>query len=147
MDLWLQGLCEVAVQKGISVDNAAPLLHTSDELGASRLREICMRFVVRYFDTVSKSEVIDSISGTFLEFSLQKMPRLSFPPFYVLTCPSGTASPHGTMRPESPKEASKLVSEFISGESLLRLHFYPHPIWEISGTINWSSSGSCHAFP
>lgn len=52
-----QGLCELAVQKGITVDNAAPLLHTSDDLRASRLRDICMRFVVRHFDTVSKSEV------------------------------------------------------------------------------------------
>ncbi|CAN0038628.1 unnamed protein product, partial [Sphacelaria rigidula] len=51
-----QGLCELAVQKGITVDNAAPLLQTSDELRASRLRDICMRFVVRHFDTVSKSE-------------------------------------------------------------------------------------------
>lgn len=53
----LQGLCELAVQKGITVDNAAPLLHASDELRASRLRDICMRFVVRHFDIVSKSEV------------------------------------------------------------------------------------------
>lgn len=39
------------------MENAAPLLQTSDELGASRLRDICMRFVVEHFDTVSKSEV------------------------------------------------------------------------------------------
>lgn len=52
-----QGLCELAVQKGITADNSASLLHTSDELRASRLRDICMRFVVRHFDTVSKSEV------------------------------------------------------------------------------------------
>lgn len=45
------------MQKGITVDNAARLLHNSDDLQASRLRDICMRFVVRHFDTVSKSEV------------------------------------------------------------------------------------------
>lgn len=58
-----QGLCELAVQKGISVDTAPPLLHTSDELGASRLRDICMRFVVRHFDTVSKLEVCVQAHG------------------------------------------------------------------------------------
>lgn len=52
-----QGLCERAVQKGITADNSASLLHTSDDLRATRLRDICMRFVVRHFDTVSKSEV------------------------------------------------------------------------------------------
>lgn len=52
-----QGLCELAVQKGITAENSAAILHTSDDLRASRLRDICMRFVVRHFDTVSKSEV------------------------------------------------------------------------------------------
>ncbi|CAN0281032.1 unnamed protein product, partial [Laminaria digitata] len=52
----LKWLCELAVQKGITTDNSAALLHTSDDLRASRLRDICMRFVVRHFDTVSKSE-------------------------------------------------------------------------------------------
>ena len=55
--LWYQGLCELAVQKGITAENSAAILHTSDDLRASRLRDICMRFVVRHFDTVSKSEV------------------------------------------------------------------------------------------
>lgn len=54
-----QGLCELAVQKGITAENSAAILHTSDELRATRLRDICMRFVVRHFDTVSKSEVGD----------------------------------------------------------------------------------------
>ncbi len=52
-----QGLCELAVQKGITAENSAAILHTSDDLRATRLRDICMRFVVRHFDTVSKSEV------------------------------------------------------------------------------------------
>lgn len=53
----MKGMCELTVQKGITVENAASLLLTSDELGACRLRDICMRFVVYHFDTVSKSEV------------------------------------------------------------------------------------------
>lgn len=69
-----QGLCELAVQKGITVDNAAPLLHTSDELRASRLRDICMRFVVRHFDTVSKSEVRSCISNK--KKTIKKRPPL-----------------------------------------------------------------------
>ncbi|CAN0260466.1 unnamed protein product, partial [Hapterophycus canaliculatus] len=58
-----KGLCELAVQKGITADNSASLLQTSEELRASRLRDICMRFVVRHFDTVSKSEVGEIAMG------------------------------------------------------------------------------------
>eukprot|EP00752_Nemacystus_decipiens_P017544 g15723.t1 len=58
----LKGLCELAVQKGITAENSAAILHTSDDLRASRLRDICMRFVVRHFDTVSKSEGFKMLS-------------------------------------------------------------------------------------
>lgn len=66
----LQWLCELAVQKGITTDNSAALLHTSDDLRASRLRDICMRFVVRHFDTVSKSEVTLG-TGAWLESAVR----------------------------------------------------------------------------
>ncbi|CAM9480590.1 unnamed protein product [Choristocarpus tenellus] len=58
----LKGLCELAVQKGISENNATALLHASDEQHATRLREICMRFIVRHFDVVSKSEGFKMLS-------------------------------------------------------------------------------------
>ena len=47
--------CEVLVQRGLTVDNASVLLQASDERHATRLRELCVRFVVRHFDAVTKS--------------------------------------------------------------------------------------------
>ncbi|CAN0255328.1 unnamed protein product, partial [Discosporangium mesarthrocarpum] len=58
----LKGLCEVAVQKGITEENATALLQVSDELQAARIREICMRFIIRHFDVVSKSEGFKTLS-------------------------------------------------------------------------------------
>ncbi|KAJ0406517.1 hypothetical protein P43SY_001448 [Pythium insidiosum] len=52
----LKGLCEIIVQKNITVDNAAALFQTADELQATRLREICLSYLVRHFDAVTKTD-------------------------------------------------------------------------------------------
>lgn len=58
----LKGLCEIIVQKGITVENAAVLFQSADELHAFRLREVCLSFVIRHFDTVTKSEGFANLS-------------------------------------------------------------------------------------
>ena len=67
----LKNLCEVVVQKGISVDNAAALLQTSDELHASRLREVCMNFIIRHFDLVTKTDTFTLLSRELILECLQ----------------------------------------------------------------------------
>ncbi|GLE06225.1 hypothetical protein PINS_up015467 [Pythium insidiosum] len=52
----LKGLCEIIVQKNITVDNAATLFQTADDLQATRLREICLSYLVRHFDAVTKTD-------------------------------------------------------------------------------------------
>lgn len=53
----LTKLCETKVQRGVSVDNAAQLLALADSsASATRLREICLKFIVSHFDAVTKSE-------------------------------------------------------------------------------------------
>lgn len=58
----LKGLCEIIVQKSIVVENAANLLQAADELGCDRLRQICLSFIVRHFDTVTKTEGFTNLS-------------------------------------------------------------------------------------
>lgn len=51
----LRAVCESQVSKSLNVENAAALLSTADDCRAARLRELCLRYVVRYFDHVSKT--------------------------------------------------------------------------------------------
>jgi hypothetical protein len=67
----LKGLCEIIVQKNVNVDNAATLLLTADELHCYRLREVCMGFIVRNFDTVTKSDGFQSLSKDLILETLQ----------------------------------------------------------------------------
>ncbi|RQM20636.1 hypothetical protein B5M09_000397 [Aphanomyces astaci] len=67
----LKGLCEVLVQKGLVVDNAGVLLQAADELHASRLREICMHFIIRHFDYVTKTEGFHMLSRDLILETLQ----------------------------------------------------------------------------
>ncbi|RHY31313.1 hypothetical protein DYB32_003603 [Aphanomyces invadans] len=67
----LKGLCEAMVQKGLVVDNASVLLQAADELQASRLREICMHFIVRHFDYVTKTEGFHMLSRDLILETLQ----------------------------------------------------------------------------
>ncbi|KAF0719156.1 Aste57867_1246 [Aphanomyces stellatus] len=67
----LKGLCEAIVQKGLVVDNAGYLLQAADELQALRLREICMHFIVRHFDYVTKTEGFHMLSRELILETLQ----------------------------------------------------------------------------
>jgi RCC1 and BTB domain-containing protein len=58
----LKGLCEIVVQKNMTVDNAATLFQTADDLHAARLREICLSFLIRNFDTVTKTDGFTNLS-------------------------------------------------------------------------------------
>lgn len=58
----LKGLCEIIVQKNICVDNAAVLFQSADDLHATRLREICLSFLVRNFDAVTKTDAFVTLS-------------------------------------------------------------------------------------
>jgi N-acetylneuraminic acid mutarotase len=51
----LQKLCENALIRAIRVSNAAQLLLVADFHRAARLRDNCMLFIVRHFDTVSRT--------------------------------------------------------------------------------------------
>lgn len=52
----LKELCEMKVRTGITVENAPFLLKVADELSNTLLREICVRFIISHFDTVSKCD-------------------------------------------------------------------------------------------
>lgn len=58
----LKDMCEVIVQKTIDVDNAAMLLQSADEFQTTRVREICLVFIVRNFDAVTKSDGFANLS-------------------------------------------------------------------------------------
>lgn len=58
----LQILCEGIIAQGLGVDSAPALLQISDDLGASRPREVCLRWIVDHFDTVSKTASFKSLS-------------------------------------------------------------------------------------
>ena len=58
----LKGLCEVVVQRGLTTDNAPDLLQASDARHAARMRELCIRFIVRHFDAVTKSAGFQTLS-------------------------------------------------------------------------------------
>ena len=67
----LRGLCEVIVQKQISTENAAALLQIAEDTHATRIREVCLRFIVRDFDSVSRSESFQSLSRSLILEVLQ----------------------------------------------------------------------------
>jgi len=58
----LKLLCEMVVQQGINIPNAASLFRTADEAGATKLRKICLDFTIRHFDGVTKSNAFKSLS-------------------------------------------------------------------------------------
>uniref|UniRef100_K3WAD0 BTB domain-containing protein n=1 Tax=Globisporangium ultimum (strain ATCC 200006 / CBS 805.95 / DAOM BR144) TaxID=431595 RepID=K3WAD0_GLOUD len=58
----LKGLCELLVQKHMAIENAAALFQSADELHASRLREICLAYMVRHFDQVTKTDAFANLS-------------------------------------------------------------------------------------
>ena len=60
----LKGLCEERLMRGISPENAASLLQLADELNVLRLREICVGYIVRHFDTIAKSPSFQTLSKT-----------------------------------------------------------------------------------
>lgn len=58
----LKALCEIVVQKTMDVENAAVLFQSADALHAQRLRDICLAFIVRHFDQVTKTDGFASLS-------------------------------------------------------------------------------------
>ena len=60
----LKGLCEAILHRSISPENAASLLQLADELNVVRLREICVGYIVRHFDTIAKSPSFQTLSKT-----------------------------------------------------------------------------------
>eukprot|EP00929_Paragymnodinium_shiwhaense_P042678 TRINITY_DN22048_c0_g3_i1.p1 TRINITY_DN22048_c0_g3~~TRINITY_DN22048_c0_g3_i1.p1 ORF type:complete len:185 (-),score=15.24 TRINITY_DN22048_c0_g3_i1:251-757(-) len=59
----LKKLCEVRVQRGITVANAAQLLAVADtSASAGRLREVCLNFIVSHFDAVTRSDGFHHLS-------------------------------------------------------------------------------------
>ena len=67
----LKGLCEILVYKYISAENAAFMLHAADETHSFKLRQICMSFIIRNFDTVTKSEGFQLLSRDLILETLQ----------------------------------------------------------------------------
>ncbi|CAM9534821.1 unnamed protein product [Heterosigma akashiwo] len=67
----LKGLCEAAVRKGLTCENAAALLQAADESHAARLREVCMAFTIRHFDTVTKGDGFKALSRELILETLQ----------------------------------------------------------------------------
>lgn len=58
----LKKICEALVHRAINVDNAATFLQAADELNCDRLRHICVSFIVRHFDTVTKTQGFANLS-------------------------------------------------------------------------------------
>lgn len=58
----LKALCEVLLQQGITVKNAATLFRTADDVNATKPRRLCLHFIVRHFDRVTKTEAFMALS-------------------------------------------------------------------------------------
>eukprot|EP00753_Platysulcus_tardus_P014506 PLAT4383.2.p1 GENE.PLAT4383.2~~PLAT4383.2.p1 ORF type:complete len:552 (+),score=129.47 PLAT4383.2:26-1681(+) len=67
----LKSLCESAVHRLISVDTAANLLQAAAEVHAVDLRAACMKFIIRNFDDVSKTEGFAGLSRDLILCVLQ----------------------------------------------------------------------------
>merc|ERR1712232_40068 len=52
----LKELCELKVRSEINDENAPFLLKVADEMNNLTLRDVCIRYIVTNFDTVSKTE-------------------------------------------------------------------------------------------
>ena len=62
----LRDMCCTVVRRNLCAENAGPLLQSACEAHCHVLREVCMRFVVDNFDTVSKTEGIKQVSHSLL---------------------------------------------------------------------------------
>jgi len=58
----LKGLCEVLVQRNLSTTNVCKLLSIADDIGAHPLRALCLKYVARHFDDVSKTGAFEDLS-------------------------------------------------------------------------------------
>ena len=74
-DLWgverLKFMCEQAIINNIDTDNAAAILHASDQHSAQRLREQTMEFIINNFDGVSKSAGFEQLARTDVELVIE----------------------------------------------------------------------------
>ena len=58
----LKRSCELMVQKQIDMDSAPRLLQISDQMHATKVRDVILTFIVRNFDEVSKTPAFGSLS-------------------------------------------------------------------------------------
>lgn len=62
----LREMCCFVVRRNLSPENAAPLLQMASDNHCQELKDICMKYVVENFDTVSKGEGIKAVSHSVL---------------------------------------------------------------------------------
>ena len=67
----LKFMCEQAIINNIDCDNAAAILHASDQHSAMRLREQTMEFIISNFDGVSKSSGFEQLARTDVELVIE----------------------------------------------------------------------------
>ena len=67
----LKFMCEQAIINNIDCDNAAAILHASDQHSAMRLREQTMEFIINNFDGVSKSPGFEQLARTDVELVIE----------------------------------------------------------------------------
>lgn len=71
----LKFMCEQAILNNIDTENAAAILHASDQHSADRLREASMEFIVNNFDQVSKSPGFEQLARTDVELVIEILKR------------------------------------------------------------------------
>jgi RCC1 and BTB domain-containing protein len=62
----LRDMCCTVVRRNLTAENAGPLLQSADENHCQILRELCMSYIVKSFDIVSKTEGIKQVSHELL---------------------------------------------------------------------------------
>jgi RCC1 and BTB domain-containing protein len=62
----LRDMCCTVVRRNLSAENSGPLLQQASESHCHILKEVCMMYVVKHFDAVSKAEGIKSVSHSLL---------------------------------------------------------------------------------
>lgn len=71
----LKFMCEQAILNNIDTENAAAILHASDQHSAERLREACMEFIVSKFDQVSKSAGFELLARSDVDLVIEILKR------------------------------------------------------------------------
>lgn len=67
----LRSMCEQKMLQSIEPDNAATIFHAADELNAVLLRKKSLKFILKHFEQVSKSQAFEEMARTNVELVVE----------------------------------------------------------------------------